>query len=159
MAMTSIEPTEFREIGPLLIAGLKEHYTPDTMNRIPTQWERFRPYMGKIQGRVDQKTYGVCYNVSEGEFDYLTGVEVDDAAGLSGDLNSIQIAPQRYAVFVHREHISKIKDTIEAIGKEWLPTAPYEPTETPAFFERYENYNPETGTGDIQICVPITERT
>ncbi|HKO96338.1 MAG TPA: GyrI-like domain-containing protein [Pyrinomonadaceae bacterium] len=153
--MAQFEPTRFEDGAPLLIAGLQEHYSPDIMFRIPEQWERFRPYMGKVPGQIDQKTYGVCYNVSEGEFDYLTGVAASDPSALPAELSQLQIPAQRYAVFVHREHISTIKNTIEAIGKDWLPTAPYEPTGIPAFFERYENYDPETGTGDIEIWVPV----
>lgn len=159
--MSQFEPTRFEESGPLLIAGLKEHYTPETMNRIREQWQRFGPYIGNVPGQVDQRTYGVCDNVTAGEFDYLTGVAVATASatsGLPGEFIQIQIPAQRYAVFSHREHISKIQNTIEAIGKEWLPTAAYEPTGTPTFFERYENFNPQTGMGDIEIWLPITAR-
>jgi AraC family transcriptional regulator len=153
--MAQFEPTRFEDGGPLLIAGLNEHYTPETMNRIPEQWQRFGPFIGNVPGQIDQKTYGVCYNVSGGEFDYLTGVTVSDTSGLPGEFVHIQIPAQRYAVFFHREHISKIQNTIEAIGKQWLPTAGYEPTGTPTFFERYENFNLQTGMGDIEIWLPI----
>jgi len=76
----SFEPNRFEDGKELLLAGMQEHYTPDTMSRIPEQWEKFRPYMGAVPGQVDSKTYGVCHNVSGGEFDYLTGVEVSDAS-------------------------------------------------------------------------------
>ena len=62
--MAQFEPTSYEEEQPLLIAGLKQHYTPETMSRIPEQWQRFRPYIGNVPGQVDQKTYGVCYNVT-----------------------------------------------------------------------------------------------
>lgn len=156
--MAQFQPARFDDGKALLLAGLHEHYTPDTMDRIPAQWERFRPYMGNVSGQVGQATYGVCHNVAEGEFDYLTGVEVSVGSGLPDELQQLQIPAQRYAVFVHTEHISTIKNTIEAIGTEWLPAAAYVSTGTPAFFERYENYNPETGTGDIEIWVPVIPR-
>ena len=153
--MAQLDPPRFEDGRPLLIAGLKEHYTPETMDRIPEQWQRFGPYIGNIPGQVDQKTYGVCGNISAGEFDYLAGVEVSNASGLPAELTHIQIPAQRYAVFSHRGHISTIQSTIEAIGKEWLPKAGYEPTGTPTFFERYEDFDPQTGMGDIEIWLPI----
>ena len=156
--MAEFGPSRFEEEQPLLIAGLKEHYTAETMSRIPEQWQRFRPYIGNVPGQVDQKTYGVCYNANAGEFDYLTGVAVSNTSQLPEGLSEFQVPAQKYAVFSHLEHISKIRDTIEAIGKDWLPTAAYEPTGTPAFFERYQNFNPETGFGDTEIWVPITAR-
>ncbi|HSE32051.1 MAG TPA: GyrI-like domain-containing protein [Pyrinomonadaceae bacterium] len=156
--MAKFEPVRFEDSKPLMLAGLKAHYTPDTMQNIPDHWERFRPFMGNVPTQVDAKTYGVCYNVSGGEFDYLTGVEVSKTSELPDELTFIRIPSQKYAVFVHREHISKIKDTIDAIGKEWLPSAGVVPTGDPTFFERYENYDPATGTGDIQIWVPVTSR-
>ena len=153
--MSAIKPTRFDEGARLLIAGLKEHYTPATMSRIPEQWERLRPYLGNVPNQLDKKSYGVCYNLDQGEFDYLCGVKVSSISQLPEGFSHIETPPQRYAVFTHDEHISKLKDTLDAIGKEWLPNAEYEPTGYPAFFERYENYNPETGMGDIEIWVPV----
>src|SRR5262245_36556636 len=156
--MNKLEPDRLEHSKPLMLAGLKEHYTPDTMQNIPEHWERFRPYMGTVPTQIDPKTYGVCYIVKDAESDYPAGVEVSKTSELPDELTFIRIPAQKYAVFLHRDHISKIKDTIDAIGKEWLPTADYVPTGDPTFFERYEHYDPATGTGDIQIWVPVTSR-
>ena len=156
--MNKLEPDRFADGKMLMLAGLKEHYTPETIDDIPKQWEHFRPFMGNVPTQIDAKSYGVCFNVKGGEFDYLTGVEVVHTSELPDELTFIRIPRQKYAVFVHRDHISTIKDTIDAIGKEWLPTSDYSPTGNPTFFERYENYDPATGTGDIQIWVPVTSR-
>src|SRR6476620_6728553 len=101
--MDKIEPNRYEDAKPLLIAGLEKHYTPETMNRIPELWNRFGPSIGKVPGQVDQKSYGVCHNVDEGEFDYLAGVEVTVTAALPAEYSHIQIPAQRYAVFSHRE--------------------------------------------------------
>jgi hypothetical protein len=63
------------------------------------------------------------------------------------------------AVFSHREHVSKICQTLEAIDK-WLPGSGLEvaceTTEAPNFFERYsEEFDPRTGMGGMEVCVPI----
>ena len=97
--MAQFGPSRFEEEQPLLIAGLKQHYTPETMSRIPEQWQRFGPNIGSVPGQIDQMSYGVCYNVYGGEFDYLTGVAVSDTSGLPADFSAFQIPAQKYAVF------------------------------------------------------------
>ena len=154
--MSQLEPTRFVERGaPLLIAGLKEHYTSQTIDRIPKQWQRFGPQLGHVPGQVNSKTYGVCYNSGKDGFDYLTGVQVKDSAQENDGLTQVEIPAHRYAVFKHREHISTIRNTIEAIGKEWLPNSGYKAAGNPDFFERYKSFDPETGIGEIEIWLPI----
>jgi AraC family transcriptional regulator len=146
----------------LLIAGLREHYTSQTMNNIPAQWQRFAPHIGKIPGQIGQKAYGLCFELSEpdGGIDYLTGVEVANSSGLPSGFVTVSIPAQKYAVFSHREHVSKLWNTLDAIGKEWRPewgqAIRNRGSETPAFFERYtEEFNPQTGMGGIEVWVPI----
>jgi hypothetical protein len=63
---------------------------------------------------------------------------------------------QRYAVFVHLDHVSKLADTIPAIFMKWLPASGHEPIRNSGFFERYgEDFNVESGRGDIEIWIPI----
>jgi len=121
-------------------AGLRSRYkTSETMNSIPAQWERFVPYIGKIPGQVGRAAYGACWNSADG-IDYLTGVEVSSSSGLPGDFSVITIPAQKYAVFSHREHVSELRETLDAIDK-WLPGSGLEAAcgsaETPSFFERF----------------------
>jgi AraC family transcriptional regulator len=154
--MSQLEPMRFVERGaPLMIAGVKEHYTSQTMDRIPKQWQRFGSHLGHVPGQVNSKTYGVCYNSGKDGFDYLTGVQVKDSAPNNDGLTQVEIPAHRYAVFTHREHISTIRNTIEAIGKEWLPNSGYQAAGNPDFFERYKSFDPETGIGEIEIWLPI----
>jgi len=153
--MTKPEPVRFEDREPSFIAGLKGHYTSETMNSIPKLWERFGPYIGKVRGQVHQTTYGVCFNNDAEGFDYLAGVEVSGNSGLPREFYYLRIPAHRYAVFSHREHISTIRNTIEAISKEWLPTSGYQAAGTPAFFERYEDFDPQTGMGNTEIWLLI----
>jgi AraC family transcriptional regulator len=70
-------------------------------------------------------------------------------------LSQVEIPSHRYAVFSHRSHVSTIRYTIEAIGKDWLPNSGYKAAGDPDFFERYKSFDPETGIGDIEIWLPI----
>ena len=143
---------------PLIIAGLRGHYTTATWAGLPAQWQRFAFRLGEIPGQVGRTTYGLSFNLPNG-VDYLTGVEVTGIAGLPDEFSHVSIPAQRYAVFPHRGHVSKVWDTCDAIGK-WLPESGYQPAPTsagaPDFFERYgPGFDPQIGMGDIEVWVPI----
>ena len=146
----------------LLIAGFREHYTEQTMNNIAAQWQRFAPQIGNIAGQIDRKTYGVCFELSESGqgIDYLSGVEVSSPSGLPAEFATVSLPAQKYAIFTHREHVSKLRDALDAISQRWRPewgeALRHRGSETPAFFERYtEEFDPRTGMGGIEVWVPI----
>ncbi|WP_260739773.1 GyrI-like domain-containing protein [Tunturiibacter lichenicola] len=154
-----LEAPRFEDGDTKLIAGLRGHYTSETMKDIPALWQRFAPHIGKIPGQVGGVAYGVCFPLSDG-FDYLAGVEVLSASGLPDDLTVVTMPVQRYAVFTHQGHISKLQDTCDAIEREWLPRSQYAFVHglpgTPGFFERYgESFDPKVGAGDVEVWVPI----
>ena len=155
-----LEAPRFENGKPLRIAGLRQHYTPETMKNIPELWQRFAPHIGKIPEQVGQVTYGLCFNaLSPDGVDYLVGVEVSGSPVLPGEFSVAAIPAQKYAVFSHREHVSKMYETLDAIDK-WFPGSGFEAAlgnaEAPNFFERYsEEFDPRTGMGGIEVWVPI----
>ena len=75
---------------------------------------------------------------------YLSTLAVTDVA-----LN------RRYAVFAHRDHIAAIRRTWFTIWNKWLPESGHQVAESPEF-ERYgEEFDPRTGTGGLEIWIPI----
>ncbi len=140
----------------LLIAGLSERYTCESSAGIPAQWHRFGPYFGKVPGQTGQVAYGVCFNNDDaGNFDYLCGVEVTDFSALPAELSRVRIGEQRYAVFMHRDHISTIRRTWNTIWNKWLPESGHEVIDAPVF-ERYsEQFNPKTGMGGVELWIPL----
>ncbi len=154
-----LEAPRFEDGETKLIAGLRGHYTTQTMKDIPDLWKRFAPYIGNVPGQVGGVAYGVCFPLSEG-FDYLAGVEVSSATELPEAFSSVTMPVQRYAVFTHQGHISKLQETCDAIEREWLPKSQYAFVHglpgTPGFFERYgESFDPRVGEGDVEVWVPI----
>jgi AraC family transcriptional regulator len=159
MNSEKLEAPRFEDGDTKLIAGLRGHYTNETMRDIPALWQRFAPYIGRIPGQVGHVAYGVCFPLADG-FDYLAGVEVLSATELPEAFNTVTMPVQRYAVFSHRGHISKLQDTCNAIEREWLPRSQYAFVHglpgTPGFFERYgESFDPQVGAGDVEVWVPI----
>jgi AraC family transcriptional regulator len=145
----------------LLIAGLRCRYNGETMDNIPEQWVRFAPHIGKIPGQASGVTYGVCWQASDGDgIEYLSGVEVSSFAGLRRQFTVVSMPAHRYAIFAHRDHVSRLSDTVEAIFERWLAESGHAAAagaaETPDFFERYsEEFDPETGMGGMEVWVPI----
>ena len=152
----------FESQGPLLIAGVQAHYTCGTLDDIPKQWERFVPQIANVRGRVGEADYGLCIDMSAGDkgFDYVTGVQVAELANLPAGWVGVRIPAQTYAIFSHPGHVSTIRVTAHAIGEEWLPESGREPAQPsdggPNLIERYgPQFDPNTGTGDIELWLPI----
>jgi AraC family transcriptional regulator len=154
--IADLEPPRFETGKPLLIAGLGARYTCESSKAIPAQWQRFAPHIGNVPGQVGRVAYGVCCNSDDaGNFDYVCGVEVADFSDLPAEFSRVRLPEQRYAVFTHREHISTIRRTVNTIWNKWLPESKHEAADAPDF-ERYgESFDPQTGTGGVEIWIPI----
>jgi AraC family transcriptional regulator len=153
-----LEPPRFENGKPMLITGLRGHFTTATMAGIPAQWKRFVSY-GAIPGQVGRVHYGLCFCTSEG-IDYLCGVEVSSLAGLPAEFSHANIPAQKYAVFAHYEHVSKLRDTMDAISRHWLAGSGHEIAPpvggAPDSFERYgEKFDPVAGKGDVEVWIPV----
>jgi AraC family transcriptional regulator len=154
--IVKLDPPRFESGRTLLVAGLGERYSFETNQGIPLQWQRFAAYIGNVPGQVGDVAYGVCCNSDgAGNFEYIAGVEVSSFDDLPGELRRVRIPAQRYVVFTHREHISAIRGTCYTIWNQWLPASGHEVADAPDF-ERYdERFNPQTGTGEVEIWLPL----
>lgn len=141
----------------MTFAGLSEHITSD-WSRIDALWWRFAPHIGSVPGQVGARVaYGVVTHAGGG-IDYLAAVEVTETTRLPKDFVHTSVPAQRYAVFAHDDHVSKLKETMDAIWASW-PNSRLTHAQTagaPAFFERYgEEYDPPKGVGGIEVWVPV----
>jgi len=153
---TTMPPVRFESGNVFLVSGLAQRYTCETSAGIPSQWQRFLPQIGGIPGQVGKTALGVrCNSDNDGNFDYLCGVEVSDFSRLPSGLTPVRISAQKYAVFSHRDHISTIRSTWITILNKCLPESGHEIADAPDF-ERYgEAFDPRTGTGGLELWVPI----
>ena len=78
-------------------------------------------------------------------------------SSLPADLSRLWIPAQRYAVFSHRDHISRIRSTWHTIFSQWLPESGYEVVNAPDFEQYGEEFDPRTGTGLVEIWIPIKQ--
>ena len=152
---SKLKEPSVRESKALIIAGLQEHYTPETVGEIPKLWQQLMPHLGKISRQIGRATCGVGFNMDERGFDYIAGVEVSDASGIPSGFSQLSIPAQKYYVFAHEGHVSEIPKTITAILNEWAPASRRRIGEFPSLLERYgEGFNPQTGTGDMELWLP-----
>lgn len=141
----------------LVIAGVSGRYSKATVGDIPRLWELFDTCIKDLKKRVGGVTYGVCYNASHDEFDYMAGVEVPAKRDVPSNFASIEIPPRQYAVFPHYGAVQALAQTYERIMFEWLPTSGYKVAG--ADFERYSaDFDARKGTGSVEIWVPVEAR-
>jgi AraC family transcriptional regulator len=155
--LATLQPPRFENGRQLLIVGLSGRYNAETTAGIPAQWQRFVPHIGHIPNQIGGRVaYGVCCNCDDaGNMDYLSGVEVSDFSDVPAEFARIRIPPRRYAVFVHSDHISQIRRTWHTIWNVFMPTSGHEVADAPDF-ERYgETFDPRTGTGGLEIWIPL----
>lgn len=154
--IVELDPPRFEHGRALLIAGLGERYSFETNRGIPQQWERFQPYIGNIPGQIGRTAYGVCCNGDgAGNFEYIAGVEIASFDDLPAEFSRVRVPARRYVVFSHRDHISRMRATVYTIWNRWLPNSGYTHADAPDF-ERYdERFDPLTGTGVVEVWLPI----
>ncbi|XOV83792.1 MAG: GyrI-like domain-containing protein [bacterium] len=137
------------------IVGLSRFYSFEEVGGIPDQWQSFAPFIPRIAASRKPTTYGVIYNAGDSSFDYLSGVEISQDAAPPDNMVKIELGPQHYAVFSHKDHVSTLRDTCDAIWSQWLPESGRAVVEAP-WFERYgESFDPQTGAGGLELWIPV----
>jgi AraC family transcriptional regulator len=157
-ASNNLQAPRFETGKPLLVAGVGDRFSHDNGAGIPLLWQRFHQSVAHLPSRVGQVAYGVCCNGDDaGNFDYIAGVEVSDFSDLPREFSRVRIPEQKYAVFTHRDHVSTVRRTVNAIWNHWLPASGFKMADAPSF-ERYdEKFDPATGDGGFEIWVPIVK--
>jgi AraC family transcriptional regulator len=143
-------------VRPLLIAGLKDSFTRETMKGIPALWQRFISEAATIPQRVEPRVhYGIYSFSATGSLSYLAGVEVRSAVPLPPGFNLISIPQQQYAVFRHHGHVSELAKMCDAIRSSWLPASGYHADQTPGAPHIFERY----GENSIPLLAGTTSRS
>jgi AraC family transcriptional regulator len=158
VSVVKLAPPRIEPRGLLLLAGFGGNYSHATSSNIPALWQKLVPHLGHVPGQARKSgvTYGVCHNMdSDGNFDYLAGVEVTEFSQLPDDFSRLRVPAQRYAIFSHAGHVSTIRSVSMAIWTKGLPESGYEALDAP-FLEYYgEAFDGKTGTGGFEIWIPL----
>jgi AraC family transcriptional regulator len=153
----SFAPERFEDRRPMLLGGTRQRHTfAAAGSTIPAQWRTFAALV-PLAGQRGTTTYGVvCQSDAEG-FEYMCAAEVDDLSALPAGTGRMRVPAQRYAVFVHRGHVSGLRSTWERIWNDWLPSSGLRPADTPDFELYDDRFDPASGTGTIEIWFPVEE--
>src|SRR5262249_3635970 len=106
----------------MLVVGLVERHSFDATEGIPGQWQRFMQNYAEIADKLEPIPLGISANMDDdGNFEYMTAVQVSKASDLPNGMQHWRIPAQHYAVFRHQAHVSAVGQTYSAIFNEWLP--------------------------------------
>ena len=155
----------FVDRGAFTVVGIARPYKPDTLATIPTQWNELQSQAQRLGGRVGGDAWGVWFNVLKGgggTFTYLAGVPVGEFAPMHPDFDRVFVAPMHYAVFTHTGPTKELRQTMDAIMKQWLPSSAYvlqtAVKDAPDFLERYSEEFNDTGEGPVEIWLPVKKK-
>ena len=152
----ALDPPKIEAMPERHFAGLMRRYDMQTRSAIPGQWRDYNQSEPLLKNVIPNAWYGVCYNFgADMSFDYLSGMEVTDPAGLPQGVASVTIPAGAYARFATKGHISTMPAIWGEIFQDWLKRPDYRPRPGPSV----EYYPPEfdgmTGDGGFEIWVPI----
>jgi AraC family transcriptional regulator len=149
-----------RDMGRRLLVGLSAPCSFRETINIPAQWQRFMAdHCFDIPRRVQQMPIGVCTAPDEeGCFRYVCAAEVEAFEDRRPALTYLEIEPGSYAVFEHNDHVSTIFDTYAAIWNDALPALARRVADGPVLEFHNASFDPETGLGGLQICIPLEKR-
>lgn len=155
----------FEQSGELHVAGLSKGYQRNQLDGIPDQWNRLVAQLPFFQGRVGGDTYGVWSDVLNGggkPMQYLTGVRIGAFAPIPQGCTYLMMAPLPCAVFTHQGDVSTIRQTMDEIFSQWLPSSGYthfrQNADAPDFFERYIEAAEGGKVGKVEIWVPVQKK-
>ena len=149
----------FREVGTMLIAGIRQYYTYEERGGIPAQWQRFSHTSATSPAASAGSAYGVCMRVADDRegFDYICGVQVKSLDELPEELSRLAHSGAPLRGVRAQGSVSTIGSTCAAIFGDWLPNSGFKRAEGPLMMiEHYdERFDPQSGEGGLEIWVPL----
>ncbi|STQ91150.1 putative transcriptional regulator YdeE [Iodobacter fluviatilis] len=143
----------------MLLAGLRhQHGFAESIKSQPEQWQRFHLLL-PLAGQQGSNIYGVmCGHDPVHGFEYMCCAEVASLQDLPADMGRMRISSQQYAVFNHSGPLAQLGAIWGAICNEWLPHSAYQSAHKPDFEIYDAAFNWDTGMGEIEIWISITDK-
>jgi AraC family transcriptional regulator len=140
----------------ILALGLRERRQFGELRAITDQWRRFAPAIGAIANRAQPIPIGVLTPIGvDGAFDYACAVEVTAFAEAPPGLVRLTVPAQRYAIFRHAGHVSRLGATYSAILEDWLPDAGLTLADGPSLERHATTFDWRTGEGGVEVWLPL----
>ena len=138
------------------VIGLGTDCTFETTGAIPPLWQALNTREDEIDASPGAAAYGLCLGADEeGRFRYVAGLEAVMGAEVPRGMERATVPAGRYAVFLHRGHISDIGKTVYTIWNKALPDLGLEPRKAPDFELYDRRFDPESGRGEVEVWIPV----
>lgn len=153
---TEIGPPRLEERESFRVVGIGRRFSFENAREIPGLWREFDPHFGAIPGQEGAVAYGVCHDGDGEGFAYLAGAAA--RGPVPEGMVALEIPAGRYAVWIHRGHVSNIRATWAAIWSHGLTASGLRHRAAPDF-ELYDDarFDPESGEGEVEIWLPVEE--
>ncbi len=155
-----LDPPRFEMTGVIHLIGLFRRHRFDHTRPIAQQWQEFIPEHAGIGPKTQPVPVGVVRALDDqGNFDYGCASEVTARAEAPAGLKRLRLAPQLYAVFTHRGHVSALDGSYGAVWDVWMPNSgDCAPVTAPSLERHLPAFDPRTGDGGVEIWVPVIRR-
>ena len=155
-----LAPPRFADAPRILALGLRERRRFGELRAITDQWRRFAPAIDAIANRAQPIPIGVLTPVGEdGAFDYACAVEVTDFSDAPAGLTRLTVPAQRYVIFRHAGHVTRLGATHGAILDDWLPEAGLTLADGPSLERHASAFDWRTGEGGVEVWLPVGARS
>ena len=155
-AMQLKEPDIKRE-RELLFIGVSDYVSFNDMQNIAGLWEHFMsgPYHA-ISDKRGEAPVGIAIRTDVEGIEYMCAAGVTKFGDVPKDCTKLTVAPATYMVFAHDAHVSRIRETYEAIWNLWFPESDKTPSGAPSFERHNDTFDPRTGNGGVTIWIPVS---
>lgn len=153
-----IEP-QFVEKGAFTLVGMGITTKP-MAGEIAALWQTFAPRIHEVASIAEPMvSYGVIEDFDAVHFtlQYTAAVSVSDTRNIPGQMTTLAIGPNTYAVF--KATLGTLGDVFGFIFNSWMPNSGFEMVKAP-HFERYgASFNPAVPGSEIEIYIPVRTRS
>ncbi len=150
--------------GPELAIGMGASFVPGATEDIGKLWGEFVKRRDEIK-HCKPYDLGVCMGnhptitkAPGDSFIYVSACAVEKVDSVPAGMVLCEIPEATYALFTHKGPIANIKHTVDYIWGTWIHESGYKLLETPDFELYDDRFCPETGSGEVDIYVPIESK-
>ena len=153
---------EYRTLDAFTVVGMGTDFIPPETEHLTRLWEQFNARIPAMVGEYPNVAFGVMNSLTRDDvrndrLHYTAAIAVPSTYPVPEGMERIAIPPSRYAVFVHKGHISAFDKTMSFIWKMWAAQNADRLANTPDF-ERYdERFDIQTLSGEVEIWIPVIE--
>ncbi|MGE4251857.1 MAG: helix-turn-helix domain-containing protein [Parvibaculaceae bacterium] len=155
-ATARLDPPRIVAADRIRAVGLSEVCSFATTVEIPAQWRRFMELYAAIPDKLERIPIGMSQVPDDnGEFPYVCAAEVSRFGDIPQGLVKLDVSARSYAVFEHKDHVSRIFETYEAIWNEALGDR--EVADAPVVERHNPAFDPASGEGGLTLWIPLAQ--